>query len=125
MTIASVETASYSEDALVIDDYPLIAMAETIAAGADLTRGAILGRLTANGKLVLSDNGASDGSETPVGVLAVDAAAAGADVVAPVYYSGGFNPNVMTFGGTHTTATVNAAFRAASAPLFVITKHPL
>ena len=52
----------------------------TVAAGADLTVGAVLGKITANGKYVLSNPGVSDGSENPVAVLAKDAAAAAADV---------------------------------------------
>ncbi|MAC81482.1 MAG: head decoration protein [Rhodobacteraceae bacterium] len=52
----------------------------TIAAGADLTAGAVLGKITASGKFALSAPGASDGSEDPVAVLLADAAAASADV---------------------------------------------
>lgn len=54
--------------------------AVTIASGADLTAGAVLGKITASGKYALSAPGASDGSQTPVAVLLVDAAAASADV---------------------------------------------
>jgi hypothetical protein len=93
----------------------------TIASGADLTRGAVLGIVTASGKYVLSASAASDGSETPVAILAVDAAAAGADVVAPVYYSGEFNAEFCTFGTGHTVTTVDAAFAAAQAPMHVRT----
>ncbi|TPE47233.1 head decoration protein [Amaricoccus solimangrovi] len=51
----------------------------TVASGADLTVGAVLGIVTASGKYALSAPGASDGSETPVAVLVTTAAAASAD----------------------------------------------
>lgn len=54
----------------------------TIAAGANLTLGAVLGKITANGKYAHSAPGAVDGSEAPVAVLIEDAAAAAADVQA-------------------------------------------
>ncbi|MGR3825230.1 MAG: head decoration protein [Salipiger marinus] len=52
----------------------------TIAAGADLDAGTVLGRITASGKYVRSVRTATDGSETPVAVLRRAAAAADADV---------------------------------------------
>lgn len=52
----------------------------TIASGADLKVGAVLGKITSNGKYVLSNPAASDGSQTPVAVLLKDADAASADV---------------------------------------------
>lgn len=52
----------------------------TIASGADLKIGSVLGKITANGKYALSAPGASDGSEDPVAILITDADAASADV---------------------------------------------
>jgi len=52
----------------------------TIASGADLTAGAVLGKVTASGKFIHSAPGAADGSQTPVAVLLEDAEAASADV---------------------------------------------
>lgn len=52
----------------------------TIASGADLTVGAVLGKITASGKYALSDPTATDGSQTPIAVLIMPAAAASADV---------------------------------------------
>ncbi len=54
----------------------------TIASGADLKKGAVLGKITASGKYVLSAPGVSDGSQTPAAVLITDALAASADVKA-------------------------------------------
>ncbi|ETW10645.1 hypothetical protein ATO8_21151 [Roseivivax marinus] len=60
----------------------------TIAAGADLEPGAVLGAITASGKLQSSVRTATDGSESPVAVLLEPAAAAGSDVEATVLARG-------------------------------------
>jgi hypothetical protein len=59
-----------------------------VITGGDYTKGTILGRITASGKLTAYDSGASDGSEEPVGVLLEDTDAASADVVAAVGFAG-------------------------------------
>ncbi len=52
----------------------------TVAAGADLEPGTVLGKVTASGAFVACDPAASDGAETAAGVLLTPAAAKGADV---------------------------------------------
>lgn len=52
----------------------------TIAAGADLEPGTVLGQITASGKHVACDHTAIDGSEVARAVLLTPAAAAAADV---------------------------------------------
>ena len=56
----------------------------TIAAGADLRPGSVLGQITASGKYVFYSPAATDGSQTPIAVLATYARAASADVRATV-----------------------------------------
>lgn len=56
----------------------------TIAAGADLTLGAVLGKVTATGKYKLHDPAAADGTQNAAAVLLDDTAAAAADKVAPI-----------------------------------------
>jgi hypothetical protein len=51
----------------------------TVSAGANLTLGTVLGRVTASGKYVILAPAASDGSQTAAAVLLGDAAAASAD----------------------------------------------
>lgn len=58
--------------------------AVTIASGADLTVGAVLGKITASGKYAHNNPAAADGSQTAVAVLLEDADAAAADVTAVV-----------------------------------------
>ena len=64
-------------DNLLVADYPVQTEIVTIASGENLTRGAVLGKVTANGKYVLSASAAVDGSEDPVAVLAEDTDASG------------------------------------------------
>lgn len=112
-------TLDYQPGGLIAGDFPVEHRTVTIASGADLARGAVLGRITASDKYVLSASGASDGSQTPVAVLAVAAAAAGADVVAPAYFTGEFAADQLTFGTSHTAATVEASWRQNGRSMFV------
>lgn len=74
---------------LVADDsYGPVRKTETVAAGAALAKGTILGRITASRKLAAYISGATDGSQNPVAVLLEDAAAAAADVEAVAGYAG-------------------------------------
>ena len=52
----------------------------TVAAGADLAPGTVLGQVTADGKFVACDHTAADGSEVAQAVLLTPARAAEADV---------------------------------------------
>lgn len=83
----------------------------TIASGANLTKGAVLGKITASGKYKLSASAASDGSEAPDAILAETANAASADVQAVVYFSGEFNDLALTLGAGHTVASIKAGLR--------------
>lgn len=77
----------------------------------NLTRGAVLGRITATGKYVLSASAATDGSQTPVAILAEDTDASAADKTTVAYPSGEFNTTALTFGAGHTAASTQAALR--------------
>ena len=110
----TVSQDTYTPDRLIAGDHPLITETVTIGSGSNLVRGAVLGRITASGKFILSLSGASDGSQTPVAILADDAAAAGADVTAGIYVAGEFNAAALTLGASHTAASVRPALRAAS-----------
>lgn len=57
----------------------------TIASGADLVAGTVLGKITASGKYKAHDPAAVDGSETAAAILFADAAAASADVRSVVH----------------------------------------
>lgn len=89
----------------------LVSRKGTLASGQNLTRGAVLGVVTAGGAFKLSASAASDGSQTPVAVLAHDTDATAAAAETLVYERGDFNQAAMTFGVGHTADSVRAALR--------------
>ncbi len=100
-------TETYTPDNLIAGDFPVETSTVTIVSGQNLTRGALLGKITASGKFTLSASGAGDGSEVPIAVLAEDTDASGGDVSnVPVYVSGDFNEGQVTFGTGHTADSV-------------------
>lgn len=94
---------------------PVVAGEVTIASGQGvLTRGTVLGKLTANSKCVIVDSAAdpADGSENIYAVLAETVDATSADAKAPAYFTGEYNENALTFGGTDDADTHRDAARA-------------
>ncbi|KAI94087.1 hypothetical protein T281_12825, partial [Rhodomicrobium udaipurense JA643] len=62
---------------------------------------------------------ATDGSEKPVGFLAVDVDATGADTDAPVYKFGVFDSGAIVIDASWTLSEVRAAFDRS--PIFIRT----
>lgn len=89
---------------------PVVAGSETVT-GAAYTRGTVMGRITASGKLVALDNALTNGAENIYAVLAEDVDASGGDVEAAVYYTGEYNEDAVTFGGDDTVADHKVAAR--------------
>jgi len=108
------DQGSYKPCSLVAGEYPRIERIVTIAAGADLTKGAVLGRITASGKFALSASASSDGTELPDAILAEDVFASGNDVQAVVYFSGEFNEHALELGAGHTLDSIRIPLRAKS-----------
>lgn len=115
------DAGSLSQDQLIAGDHPIRTAGVTIASGAGvLTRGTLLGMVTATGKYVISaaedDQGdpIADGSETPVVILGEDVDASAADVDTWAYIAGDFNENQMTFGTGHTADSVRDGLRGRS-----------
>jgi hypothetical protein len=105
---------SKTYDRLLAGDNVLLVTAEGIVlSGAGvLTRGAVLGKVTASGKLVLVDSdGTDDGRRTPYAILAEDIDASSADHKVVVYLAGEFNEDALTFGTGDTKETHRAALR--------------
>jgi hypothetical protein len=113
MTYGSFDTVtgSYSPDNLVLGDLPTISYDETVISGQDVTRGTVMGRITASGKLTACDHTAGDGSETPYGIMAEDCDASLADVECGAYVFGHFDSESLTFGGTSTISDLKVAMR--------------
>lgn len=112
-------TSHFDPTGLIAGDYPLVHEPVTIAAGQMLKRGAVLGRVTAEGDYVLSAAEAKDGSEIPAAILAEDIDTRAGGKQAPVYFSGEFAAELCTYGEGHDADSVNAAFRKQAAPLFL------
>ncbi|WP_439273552.1 head decoration protein [Pseudochrobactrum sp. HB0163] len=111
-------TETYMPGDLLVGDYPVAVRAVTIAGGQGiLKRGTVLGE--AAGKFLVSASASSDGSEVPSMVLAIDVDTTAGDVIKDAYASGGFDAGRLIFGTGHDAASVEGAWRAASAPLFV------
>jgi len=103
---------TYTPDNLIAGTTQLITESVTVASSAALTRGAVLGVVTASGKLLLSVSTAIDGSQTPYAVLAEDCDASGGDVTnVAVYVKGEFNENALSFGVGHDATTVKSTLR--------------
>jgi len=109
MTITSYVSAGYSPDALISRNGTLlVSETVTLASGQNLQRGALLGQITSGGKFVLSLSASSDGSQTPLAILAQDCDASAADAPALIYTRGDFQAHAVTLGASHTVASVKA-----------------
>lgn len=105
---------TYSPDRLVVGEHPVITRSGTLISGQNLVRGALLGRITTGGKLTLSLSASSDGSQTPVAILAEDCDASGGDATCVFYEAGEFDAALITFGASHTIASTRDALAARS-----------
>ncbi len=90
---------------------PLTTGATIAAGGGALKAGAVLGMATDSGKYAIVDSTKSDGSEKPLLVLSHDADATEEDVSAVCYKCGVFAREALSFGGTDTADTHEAALR--------------
>ncbi|PRD68773.1 head decoration protein [Malikia spinosa] len=102
-----------AHDALIAGNaHLLVGRKITIAAGQNLVRGAVLGKVTATGKYLLSLSAAADGSQTPDLILAEDCNASAADKSVLAYARGDFNSRALTLGAAHTVASITEGLRA-------------
>jgi hypothetical protein len=102
---------TFTPDRLIAGDFPIVTEAVTIDTGT-LTRGTVLGKITASGKCVICNSaGTDDGRRTPYAVLLEDVDASSDDVLAAAALSGTFDDAVLVFGGTDTISTHKAALR--------------
>jgi|SaaInlV_120m_DNA_4_1040238.scaffolds.fasta_scaffold47676_2 hypothetical protein len=102
----------YSPDRLVGNNaHLLVGQKVTILTGQVLSRGALLGKITASGKHILSLSAAGDGSQTADLILAEDVDATAADVVTLAYSRGDFDESAVTYGTGHTADSVRETLR--------------
>lgn len=103
MPLASSSVEIYSNDNLIAGGAPIVTNDATLASGQNLARGACLGRITASGKLAICDLAATDGSETPMGVLVHAVDASTADKGCVFYSAGEFHADEMTWHASFDT----------------------
>lgn len=107
---ATKETLPLTPDTLYAGEAYRTEMPCTIAnAAGALTRGQVLGRISATGLYTAYSNGAGDGSETAVGILGVDVPAptGAGDTPAFMYVTGEFNQALLI--GLDTAARADLA----------------
>ncbi len=92
----------------------------TLASGQNLARGAVLGKVTASGKYVLSLSAAADGSQTPDAILAEATDASAADVLTPAYFGGGFNQDALIYGAAHNAGSIKEGLRGKGIHLVAV-----
>ncbi|WP_419900697.1 head decoration protein [Roseomonas sp. USHLN139] len=106
-------TETYQPDNLIAGTTQLVSADGILILGQNLKRGALVGRITASGKLTLSASASGDGSQVPYGILIDDVDATAADTKCGIYVKGEFNQNAVTFGTGHTASSVYDVCRDA------------
>lgn len=81
-----------------------------VVTGQNLAAYAVVGKITASGKVKEYDPAAVDGSQTPVGILVTAADATSADVSTSMFVAGTFNPSQLVWKGTVTAAQKASVF---------------
>jgi len=103
---SSVETSNVQS--FVLGGEP-VTDSETILSGQDLAQFSVVGRVTASGKFILSNSGAADGSENPVGITLEAVDATGGDETAPLYKGGEFDLDQCIFHASFSTDLLKKA----------------
>lgn len=93
------------------DVMPVVTVGIVIVQGQVLTRGTVLGEITASKKCAVVDSSKADGTQKPYAILTDDIDATAGDVKATAYVTGEFNESALVFGGADTVATHKKALR--------------
>jgi hypothetical protein len=104
-------TAARDPNRPLIGNFPVYTREVTIKSGQNLADGAVVGK-DGDSKYLLSLSAASDGSQTPIGVLVGAVDASGGDKKGLVAFAGDFNEARLTFGTGHTAASTWLALSA-------------
>lgn len=97
---------------LVLPGHDVSSETVTILAGqGPIAEGTVLGKITANGKYIVSLSAASDGSQVPDKIASHAIPASVSDQPAVVYTEGRFNQAAAVLGAGHTVASVKEGLR--------------
>jgi hypothetical protein len=91
------QKGEYAPDALIAGSHPVVEIPVTIAHASTntLSRGQILGVISASGKYTKLDTTKSDGSQTPKALLGADVDAVEQDVKSFAYVHGEFSADAL------------------------------
>jgi Bacteriophage lambda head decoration protein D len=119
--IAGFASEQFTEEALITGDAPITTTSETLVSqGAVLPAYSVVGRVTASGKITLSNPGAADGSQAPIGITCNEAPNTGADQGIAIYRGGCFNPDRLNYhAGFNTDALKRLAFEAKQPTILI------
>lgn len=119
--IAKFQSEDFTEEELFTGDAPIFSTNETLLdQNADLPAYSVVGRITASGKITLSQQNAVDGSQNPIGVTCYAMPDPGADKTIAIYRGGCFNPAKLNWHATwNTDALKKLAFEAAQPTIFI------
>ncbi len=107
--LAGSTVESFQDDSLVLGG--LIDFGSgTLESGQNLTRGTVIGRVTATGELKASVQTANDGSQIPVGAMVHDVDASAAATGCQFVRGGWLNKQLLTWDATWTAALQPSAF---------------
>lgn len=117
--LATFRSDGFQPDDLIANNANLlVAIPIVLAIGRVYKRGELLGKITASGKYNFSLAAASDGSQTPAGILVEDVDATAADAPGQAYIRGDFIADGVKYGTGHTAASVGPALRDMGIFLF-------
>lgn len=100
-----------TDDLIASTGGQIIGRKYTLVTGQNVVRGAVLGVITASGKMALSASAAANGSEVPFGIAAHAVDATAADKEIEVWTRGNFNEHRLTLGAGHTLASIRETLR--------------
>lgn len=103
------------------DSPPLRAESEAFGESLNYAAYTVVGRVTSGGAIIKSVQNASDGSQNPIGFLAIAVlTGSGGSAKAPVYKSGVVNPDALVWDASwNTDEKKRLAFKVAAPLLFV------
>jgi hypothetical protein len=101
----------YQAKHLLANDDDITTRKVTILSGQNLKAGAVIGKITASGKYVLSASAAGNGSEEPDLVLAEDCDATAGDREAIAYETVTVVATALTIGAGHSVASIREGLR--------------
>lgn len=107
--IAVANTGSFSYTNLFLKNGNVRTDNDTFLTGQTLAQNQVIARLSANGKLVAHNPGASDGSQNAVGITCDVVNTTAGDASHSFYYSGDFNIDALVW---HASLTTTAAKKA-------------